>query len=184
MRLPLKLHPDYVCPAVRSLEAEALRPQPKMLSLRFGLAGDLGDLLLPEPAAPARTDELWRHTCFEAFVGAEGSEAYYEFNLSPSTEWAAYGFSGYRAGMYALSEVGDPRIALQTGPNRLELTAELDLSALPDLPPDAPWRLGLTAVIEQARGGVSYWALAHASGKADFHHPDCIASRVLAPERP
>ena len=28
-------------------------------------------------------DGLWRHTCFEAFVGIPGAEPYYEFNFSP-----------------------------------------------------------------------------------------------------
>jgi hypothetical protein len=47
----------------------------------------------------SRTDELWKQTCFEAFVGSPAEESYFEFNFSPSTQWAAYGFDSYRAGM-------------------------------------------------------------------------------------
>jgi hypothetical protein len=46
---------------------------------------------------------------------------------------------------------------------------------LRDLPADAPWRLGLSAVIEDRSGQKSYWALAHPPGRPDFHHEDCFA---------
>ena len=35
-------------------------------------SGDLGALRMPEPRPPVRTDGLWRHTCFEAFIGHAG----------------------------------------------------------------------------------------------------------------
>jgi hypothetical protein len=35
-----------------------------------------------------------------------------------------------------------------------------------------PWLANLTAVIEEAHGTMSYWALAHGSDVPDFHHPD------------
>jgi hypothetical protein len=47
---------------------------------------------VPAAVAAARTDELWRHTCFEAFVRTSPAPAYYEFNFAPSTQWAAYRF--------------------------------------------------------------------------------------------
>jgi hypothetical protein len=40
------------------------------------------------------------------------------------------------------------------------------------------WRLGLSAIIEEASGQRSYWALAHPPGKPDFHHPDSFALEV------
>jgi hypothetical protein len=51
---------------------------------------------------------------------------------------------------------------------------------LPDLPSDAPWLLGLSAVIEEMNGRLSYWALAHPPGKPDFHHADCFALELPA----
>ena len=51
-----------------------------------------------------RTDGLWRHTCFEAFIAAAVRPEYWEYNLSPSGAWAAYHFTGYRAGMEPLGE--------------------------------------------------------------------------------
>lgn len=44
--------------------------------------------------------------------------------------------------------------------------------ASPAFNPLAAWRLGLSAVIKDRLGGVSYWALAHPGGKPDFHHAD------------
>jgi hypothetical protein len=46
------------------------------------------------------------------------------------------------------------------------------------VPPGASWRLGLSAVIEETSGRISYWALAHPPGKADFHHSDCFAHEL------
>jgi hypothetical protein len=184
MRHVLKPHPDFPCSAVSGLEVEAARPGGRTLALRYLVTGRIGELALPAPAEPRRVDELWRRTCFEAFVRPEAGEAYYEFNLAPSTEWAAYGFSGYREGMRSPDGIGDPRISTQTEPDRLVLEAVLDLGALPDLPASEPWRLGLTAVIEAASGEKSYWALAHAPGRPDFHHADCFAARIEAPRSP
>jgi hypothetical protein len=36
----------------------------------------------------------------------------------------------------------------------------------------------LTAVIEDQAGGLSYWALAHASEKPDFHRPESFVAAI------
>lgn len=43
---------------------------------------------------------------------------------------------------------------------------------------------GLTAVIEEAGGHKSYWALAHASGQPDFHKRSCFTLQLAAAEAP
>jgi hypothetical protein len=55
------------------------------------------------------------------------------------------------------------------------LQASLELDRLSGSPRDSSWRLGLSALIEDASGRKSYWALAHPPGKPDFHHADCFA---------
>ena len=169
MRHALKLHPDSVCLAVTSIEVGVAREGAGTLALRYIVNGTIGDLLLPRVTVSARTDELWRHTCLEVFARTSRATAYYEFNFAPSTEWAAYRFASYRSGMDIAAEISAPRIDVQTTPERYTLRAALDLGALSDLSPDA-WRLGLSAVIEEAGGLKSYWALAHPPGKPDFHH--------------
>jgi len=62
---------------------------------------------------------------------------------------------------------------VERSPERYTLQASLDLGQLL-LSRDATLRLGLSAVIEEKSGRRSYWALAHPSGKADFHNSDCF----------
>jgi hypothetical protein len=165
MGLQLKLHPDCACSAVERIEAQAWQPASGQLSLRYVLTGAIAGIRLALPAPSARGDELWRSTCFEAFV-SQGAEAYAEFNFSPSTQWAAYHFNAYREGMQ--NAPGAPIISVRSGDRRFELEAALAL------PPGAR-RLGLSAVIEETNGVKSYWALAHPASKPDFHHRDSFA---------
>ena len=48
---------------------------------------------------------------------------YCELNFSPSTEWAAYEFDGYRQGMRALALASPPRIAVAETQSELRVTA-------------------------------------------------------------
>jgi hypothetical protein len=176
MRQTLRLHPDSSCFAVTLIEVEIARPQARSLVFTYVVTGRIGDVAIPPAAASARTDELWRHTCFEAFVGA--GVAYYEFNFAPSTHWAAYRFNRYRTGMRVATEISAPQIAVESSPERYTLQASLELDQLL-LSGGATLRLGLSAVIEENSGHRSYWALAHPPGKADFHHSDCFTLEVI-----
>ena len=149
------------------LEVEVARQRAGVLLLSYFVTGKIGDLRLPDLTAAARADELWRRTCFEAFVRPSPGAAYYEFNFAPSTQWAAYRFDGYRAGMRLAAEIKAPRIEVQSDAERFTLRASLELDA-------AAGNLGLAAVIEETGGNKSYWALAHPPGKPDFHHSDCF----------
>jgi hypothetical protein len=166
----LRLHPDSLCAAATGVEAEIACPRPGSLVLSYFVQGQISDLRLPPIVAAARTDELWRHTCFEAFVRPSAGPAYYEFNFAPSTQWAAYRFSGYRSGMRVATEIGTPRIEVRSRAEDYTLQAALEL----DRSSPALWRLGLAVVLEETNGRKSYWALAHPPGKADFHHADCF----------
>ena len=172
MQQALKLHPESHCAAVTGIDVEVARPRPGSLILHYVLTGKIGDLCLPPVTTPGRADQLWQHTCFEAFLRAASSAAYYEFNVAPSMQWAAYRFSAYRRGMSAAALMHPPRIEARSTNERYELRASMELEGLPELPSSAPWRLGLSAVIEEAGGAKSYWALAHPPGKPDFHHGD------------
>jgi hypothetical protein len=167
MRRALRLHPNGRRDAVSRIAVEVSRPTPASLALHYTLSGRMADIVLPPPDEPLRTDALWQHTCFELFVSA-GGEGYDEFNFSPSTEWAAYRFDGYRRNRRPIEAA--PQIAVECGDERLELAVAL---ALPQLA--TRLRLGLSAVIEEKGGRLSYWALNHPPGNADFHHPDCFA---------
>jgi hypothetical protein len=180
MGLALVLHPDSRCTAAKHIEVEVARPHAGHLLLHYCVAGKMSELRMPPVTAPTRGDELWRHTCFEAFVRAPPRAAYCEFNFAPSTQWAAYRFSGYRNGMSVESDISMPRVEVQSNGAYYQLQASLELDCLPHLPSDAVWRLGLSVVIEETSGQKSYWALAHPPGKADFHHSDCFAYELPA----
>jgi hypothetical protein len=183
MRRALELHRDSVCPAAARIEVAVERLAPGQLRLRYLVHGDARRLHLPALTTATRADELWRTTCFEAFIRPADAPAYYEFNFVPSTQWAAYGFSDQRTGMRVAEEVAPPQIETRSGPDGFELDARLDLDPRV-FPPDRPWRLGLSAVIEDTDGGKSYWALAHPPGQPDFHHPDAFALDLPASESP
>lgn len=165
----LKLHPESRCDAVTAIEVEVAHVQASSVVLRYVVKGKIGDLKLPPVVTPVRADGLWKHTCFEAFVRAPSTAAYTEFNFAPSMEWAAYRFTTYREGMTVARDVAAPLIDVITGEDALELQAML---AFRDT---GMRRIGLSAVIEEANGRISYWALAHPKGKPDFHHADCFA---------
>ncbi|WP_382326551.1 hypothetical protein ACFJGX_15960 [Hydrogenophaga sp. UC242_50] len=95
LRAQLRCHPATPSGVVLTVSVE-VRVHADGLRLRYALRGDTTALRIPAPAAPVPTDGLWRHTCLEAFVAADGEAAYREFNFSPSSEWAAYRFSSER----------------------------------------------------------------------------------------
>jgi hypothetical protein len=57
----------------------------------------------------------------------------------------------------------------------LELSARVDLARLGV---SGPLALGLSVVVEEVDGGMSYWALAHPPGRPDFHHRAGFALEV------
>jgi hypothetical protein len=170
MRHTLRLHPDSLCAAAKRIEVDIARPRPGSLILSYVVSGRISDLRMPPVVAAARADELWRHTCFEAFVRASPGPTYYEFNFSPSTQWAAYQFSSYRSGMRVATEIAAPRIEVRSDKVTYTLQAALELDGL-----SSPLHLGLSAVLEETNGRKSYWALVHPPGKPDFHRADCFA---------
>lgn len=162
----LTAHPATPADAVRGIEVRLCTLADGALTLTFALAGDMPRIRVPARKEPCRADDLWRHTCFEAFVAADGAPQYCEYNFAPSSRWAAYRFDSYRAGM-SVADVRAPRISVQRSDPGLRLEAVIDL---PQPRADVSrWWLALAAVIEQDDGSLSYWALAHPPGKPDFH---------------
>jgi hypothetical protein len=181
MRRLLKRHSDSPCFSVAGAEVEISRPGANSLVLLYTLTGNMGDIRIPPVVSTARSDELWQHTCFEAFVRASSGAEYYEFNFAPSTQWAAYRFSSYRSGMRVAAEISAPSIKVQSKPDCFTLQASLDLNQLSSLPREVLWRLGLSALVEDMNDQKSYWALAYPPGKPDFHHLDCFAYELSPP---
>jgi hypothetical protein len=178
----LACHPQTPSQAICEIDVTVRAANNGSLMLSFCLPGDIPALTIPESGSPRRADDLWRHTCFEAFVMAGEGPEYREFNFSPSGEWAVYTFSGYRNARIQESGLQDelspelyPAIKVHRTTDRLELAAEICQGLLP---PGRPLRLGLSAIVEDAGGILSYWALRHPPGKPDFHHPDAFTLQL------
>ncbi len=173
LRAALVCHPETPCDAIAQIAVDVERKADDIV-VRYEAQGRIGDVLVPARSASARADGLWQHTCFEAFIGAENGARYCEFNFSPSTEWAAYRFDGYRSGMGPMEDVAAVPILFEASETSLLLQATLPRAALTQWLGGGPLRLGLSAVIEETSGRKSYWALRHPPGKPDFHHADCF----------
>lgn len=179
--LTLHCHPATPAPVVRSLEALATMQPDGSLKLAFRLWGDMARLLVPEEKTPTPADNLWEHTCFEAFIGVASETAYREFNFSPSGQWAAYAFSSYRVPDEAPAPVNAPQISTRRFAGRLELEATIPAAALPV---GTTLQIALSAVIEAADivdGCHSYWALRHVAERPDFHQRAAFILELAAP---
>jgi hypothetical protein len=180
-RALLLAHPDTPGEWVWSIGAEVGLESGPALVCRYSLHGEVGRLRVPGARAGRRADGLWEHTCFEVYLAAAAAAPYYEFNFSPSLDWAAYRFSGYRDGMAPASVARAPGLRSRRTSDRLELSATVYLEGLAELVGAPRLRLGLAAVIEDDAGARSYWALHHAPGNPDFHVPHALAIELEVP---
>jgi hypothetical protein len=163
----------------RGVQVEVAREARSSLILRYTLRGCTSDLLIPPAlAVPCRCDDLWQHTCFEAFLAIPGDEPYWELNLSPGGAWNLYRLAGYRRELRPESrcQAVPLRWWADAGQARLEATLELP----PELAAADTLELGLTAVLERRDGALEYWALSHPGPEADFHRRDGFSLRLVA----
>jgi hypothetical protein len=138
----------------------------------FGVGAPADRFAIPPMSEPWRANELWKTTCFEAFLRSVGEDSYREWNFAPKGNWAAYDFSAYREGMTAAEVGSPPYIRVEDNFTWWTVGATIAVDA------GTKWELGLSAVLEEKDGTKSYWALAHPSEKPDFHAPGCFVARL------
>ena len=160
-------HPRHPPLSVTAVDASVWRDAGRW-HFRFIVDGAV-ELVVPNRAATGRADELWRTTCFEAFVGGVGT-SYCELNFSPSRQWAAYAFDAPRQGMR--NQAAEVEVWLEGGKDWIAVEAAVEAELISEIP------LGLTAVIDERGGRKSYWALAHNAEQPDFHDPSCFLARL------
>lgn len=163
--IPLMLHRECDLGPVRAVTAQ-IAATPTGCEAEFRLDGRIVAVNIPAAAPSQRTDELWKTTCFEIFWQPMGGTSYREFNLSPSTRWAAYEFDSFREGMRD-APVDAIAVTCSQDDNELVLKAQI-AAELPD-----PAQVALTAIVEHTGGALQYWALAFGPGKPDFHSEAC-----------
>jgi hypothetical protein len=175
----LRCHQATPCEHVQAVRSYVRRTDAQ-LELGFRLEGDIPRLCL----SPPRTQidpELWRHTCFEVFVAIDGQPAYHEFNFSPYGEWCAYAFRAYRDPVALPIRFCSPVIYVRKTEHQLDVDVRLTLNELSASHSHSSLCLGLSAIIEQRDGTLSYWAVRHPAAKPDFHHADAFALRLQPP---
>src|SRR5215813_13951933 len=154
--MDLRCHPSTRSKSVRDIQVVVRRSASDVLHMTYFLNGDISQIRIPPASAPRIGTQLWRHTCFEAFIAVEGQYAYHEFNFAPSGEWAVYAFLSYRKRGPHVSEMVPPSIGVRSTQNRLELDTLVRLDGLSAIHRRASLRLGLSAVIETSNR-LSYW---------------------------
>lgn len=175
-------HPDFPSCRVSAVTVDVLATEEDIL-LSYVVIGDEA-LVVPAHIGWQRADDLWKTTCFELFLRPTQGSEYFEFNFSPTGQWAAYGFESYRAGRRDLPALAAPFLEIpyltdHRAGVRYPLTVDLELDDVPS----GPLIANVTAVIEETGGIKSYWALKHANGPPDFHNPDCFIATLPAPGR-
>jgi hypothetical protein len=168
-------------PFVQGIEATLVWNQDQALLATYRVRADTRGLRIPDPTTPRQVDDLWQHTCFELFVGFEDSPAYYEWNFSPSGEWAIYAFRTYRDRESLEGSVIAPEISIQKCVDQLEFAATTRLDRFLLIRKGISLRLGLSAILETTDGALSYWALKHPAANPDFHHPGSFALEFAVP---
>jgi hypothetical protein len=176
-------HPDFPASDIERVDVIASRQTKNRIGFRFIVTGSVRELDIPTAEHPSdrfRRDELWRSTCFEAFVRPFGRPGYFETNLSPAGHWAVYAFESYRNGMW---EADASASRFRSDDRRMDLYDISGAFLFEDLrDDDGRWHVNLSAVIAGVDGSKSYWALAHAPGPPDFHNPDCFIATLPAPD--
>ena len=164
----LRFHPAAPARVVGGVSAGGGLDREGRMKLAYRISAAPRALHWNQSDPPGRRDELWRHTCCEAFL-ATGPESYLEFNFSPDGSWAAYAFSSYRRRAEPDPALEPPEVRVRTARNAVGLEAIIDVGAVVDLAGVPEIRMNLAAVVEETGGPASYWALRHPSPQPDFH---------------
>lgn len=139
----------------------------QILDISYQLSGDLSDIELePLSDSTGRADDLWQKTCFELFVKTQNSPRYWEYNISPAGQWAAYGFSQYRDNRYNEESVSQIPVTSHVRDNLFILECSIPLPATLH---NQSLETGISTVIRTKTDELYYYALKHCSDRPDFH---------------
>lgn len=152
--------------------------QGNLLSIRYSVTGAIETVLLPEPSRlPARKHELWKATCFEFFVAVRDEPRYWEFNLSPSSDWNVYAMDAYRQ-VNMREEAAFQQLPFELKKTGEELLLAISIDLTPIFQTEHPLQAGITTIIQTKDGTETYWALAHSKPEADFHVRESFAANL------
>jgi hypothetical protein len=146
------------------------------LSICYEVSGQVDQIVLPAPVdQPSRKNDLWKATCFEFFLALPDQPQYWEFNMSPSSDWNVYVMDAYRQ-VNMREETSFTRLPFKFEKSANTLWLEIALDVCPIINSGQPLQAGITAIIQTAQRHESYWALAHPGPQADFHLRESFAT--------
>jgi hypothetical protein len=148
------------------------------LYISYKLSGDLSSIDLGEGKPHhSRVLKLWEKTCFELFIQNSKKE-YVEFNFSPVFEWNSFYFEKKGDPLKEFQKMDGVKLDILLSLDVFHLIVEIDKKKFPvnffDKSENGVFHLsaGITGVVKEKSGRLSYWALEHADQRPNFHHPD------------
>lgn len=157
---PVNFIDSFIC----SFDTKCDSYSPATFSITYHLTGDLQWVRWPdEEGLQHFCDELWRHTCFEYFIGVENKSSYCEFNQSPNGNWACYEFSNYRSRIIKSNKYCASGFYISRDSH--ECYARLEVPSYST----HSFFLGISTVIRDIDDQLHYFAHSHPDNAPDFH---------------
>ncbi len=116
---------------------------------------------------------LWEKTCFELFIKNQFGQ-YIEFNFSPTFEWNCFYFNKKGDALAEYLPMQMPVTDILLSKDHFLQFSVIKKEHFPKGFFDSKNELqaGITSVIKEKNGPISYWALSHNDSKPNFHHFD------------
>lgn len=140
--------------------------------ISYKVQGDLASIDLG-PGVPnhARVIKLWEKSCFELFI-KNSKDNYIEFNFSPEFEWNCFYFEKKGDALAEYARMNCLKTDILLSLEVFHLIVEIDKSKFPEGFFAGDLSAGITSVIKEKSGKMSYWALSHNDTRPNFHHFD------------
>lgn len=121
----------------------------------------------------ARRVSLWEKTCFELFIKNKNDQ-YIEFNFSPNFEWNCFYFNKKGDALKEWEQMPRPETDILLSSEHFFLFVDIRKEFFPKgfFEIGSELSAGITSVIKDTSGSMSYWALSHADTRPNFHHFD------------
>ncbi|MDD1444212.1 hypothetical protein MEO93_28515 [Dolichospermum sp. ST_sed3] len=148
------------------------------LKICYELTGDIYLINIPKLIYGERKNNLWKNSCFEFFVSETNSSKYFEFNLSPSSDFNIYAFDDYRTNMKEFIDLKNPSINIINKNDKLFLEIQINIKDL--FKTKIPLKLGISAIIKDINNECYYFSLVHSKPIPDFHDRNSFIIDLLA----
>ncbi len=137
--------------------------------ISYKVTGDLSSLDLGSGRSlHNRVIKLWEKSCFELFI-KDASDSYVEFNFSPEFEWNAFYFAKKGDALKEYEKVNQVKTDILLSQDVFHIIVEIEKNKFPENFFTGELSAGITSVVKEKNGNISYWALSHEDTKPNFH---------------